>query len=86
MSILVILTNDCGRTRCETVCTQLDIDLVCVEANCDRLTTDDRFFSNLFRLLVTIEQSSLTSEDKFDALALVESRLVLVARTSRSRR
>jgi len=42
-----------------------------VEIHCDRLTSDDRFFSNLFRLLVTIEQSSLTNEDKFDALALV---------------
>jgi hypothetical protein len=42
-----------------------------LEVHCDRLTSDDRFFSNLFRLLVTIEQSSLTSEDKFDSLALV---------------
>lgn len=42
-----------------------------LEAHCDRLTSDDRFFSNLFRLLTTIEQSTLTSEDRFDAIALV---------------
>jgi len=42
-----------------------------LETNCDRLTSDDRFFSNLFRLLVIIEKSSFSNEDKFDALALV---------------
>jgi hypothetical protein len=42
-----------------------------LETNCDRLTSDDRFFSNLFRLLVIIEKSSFTNEDKFDTLALV---------------
>jgi hypothetical protein len=46
---------------------------IILETNCDRLTSDDRFFSNLFRLLVTIEQSSLTNEEKFDALALVKT-------------
>ncbi|CAF5015104.1 unnamed protein product, partial [Rotaria socialis] len=43
---------------------------------CDRLTTDDRFFSNLFRLLVTIEKSSFSNEDKFDTLALTLNLLI----------
>jgi hypothetical protein len=42
-----------------------------LEIHCDRLTSDDRFFSNLFRLLVIIEKSSFSNEDKFDTLALV---------------
>ena len=41
------------------------------ETHCDHLTSDDRFFSNLFRLLVTMQQSSLANEDKFDTIALV---------------
>ena len=42
------------------------------ESNGDRLTSDSRFFTNLFRLLVTIETSSFSNEDKFDTLALVD--------------
>lgn len=73
MSILVILTNDCGlfiKKRKERE-RENSIENICLELHCDRLTSDDRFFSNLFRLLQTIEQSSLPNEDKFDALALV---------------
>ena len=68
MSILVILTNDCGKIGEDRISL---IKIFILETNCDRLTSDDRFFSNLFRLLVFIEKSSFTSEDKFDTLALV---------------
>ncbi|CAF3594902.1 unnamed protein product, partial [Rotaria sp. Silwood2] len=43
---------------------------------CDHLTSDNRFFSNLFRLLVTIEKSSFNNEDKFDTLALTLNLLI----------
>ena len=68
MSVLVILTNDSGKRSLRGM---LLAELFVLETHCDRLTSDDRFFSNLFRLLVTIQQSSLANEDKFDGIALV---------------
>jgi hypothetical protein len=70
MSILVILTNDSGELFEKNDLIEKE-RIYRLEIHCDRLVSDDRFFSNLFRLLVTIEQSSLANEDKFDALALV---------------
>lgn len=68
VSILVILTNDCGKN----LHFHLMISVRCFsETHCDHLTSDDRFFANLFRLLVTMQQSSLANEDKFDTIALV---------------
>ncbi|CAF3346872.1 unnamed protein product [Rotaria sp. Silwood2] len=63
-------TCDIFRDGCKTIMSILVILTNDCETHCDRLASDDRFFSNLFRLLTTIEQSSLNSEDKFDSLAL----------------
>ncbi|CAF3598471.1 unnamed protein product [Adineta steineri] len=68
--------RDIFRDGCKTIMSILVILTNDCEVHCDHLTTDDRFFSNLFRLLVSIEQSSLTNEDKFDALALTLNLLI----------
>ncbi|CAF3325937.1 unnamed protein product [Rotaria socialis] len=64
------------RDGCKTIMSILVIVTSDCEIICDRLTTDDRFFSNLFRLLVTIEKSSFSNEDKFDTLALTLNLLI----------
>lgn len=69
MSILVIVTNDCGNFIIKYINSMKNFSSL--ENTCDHLTSDERFFSNLFRLLVTIEQSSFSNEEKFDTLALV---------------
>ncbi|CAF0974192.1 unnamed protein product [Rotaria sordida] len=69
-------TCDIFRDGCKTIMSILIILTNDCETHCDRLTSDDRFFSNLFRLLITIEQSSLASEDKFDSLALTLNLLI----------
>ncbi|UJR31826.1 hypothetical protein I4U23_019303 [Adineta vaga] len=63
-------TRDIFRDGCKTIMSILVILTNDCEVHCDHLAADDRFFSNLFRLLVTMEQCSLINEDKFDALAL----------------
>ncbi|CAF1101075.1 unnamed protein product [Adineta ricciae] len=67
---------DTFREGCKAIMSILVILTNDCDVNCDRLTSDDRFFSNLFRLLVTIEKSSFNSEDKFDALALTLNLLI----------
>ncbi|UJR14881.1 hypothetical protein I4U23_001865 [Adineta vaga] len=71
-------SNSCNifREGCKAIMSILVILTNDCEVNCDRLISDDRFFSNLFRLLVTIEKSSFSSEDKFDALALTLNLLI----------
>ncbi|CAF0816689.1 unnamed protein product [Adineta steineri] len=67
---------DMFREGCKAIMSILVIITNDCEVLCDRLTSDDRFFSNLFRLLVTIENSSFSNEDKFDALALTLNLLI----------
>ncbi|CAF3797206.1 unnamed protein product [Rotaria sp. Silwood1] len=58
---------------------RFNIAAACVDEEkiiCDRLISDNRFFSNLFRLLVTIEKSTFSNEDKFDTLALTLNLLI----------
>ncbi|CAF1217409.1 unnamed protein product [Rotaria sordida] len=64
------------RDGCKTIMSILVIFTNDCEIICDRLTSDNRFFSNLFRLLVTIEKSSFSNEDKFDTLALTLNLLI----------
>lgn len=69
-------SSDIFRDGCKTIMSILVILTNDCENNCDRLSSDDRFFSNLFRLLVFIEKSSFTNEEKFDTIALTLNLLI----------
>ncbi|CAF3419683.1 unnamed protein product [Rotaria socialis] len=74
---------DIFRDGCKTIMSILLILTNDCETHCDRLTSDDRFFSNLFRLLVTIQQSSLTNEEQFDAVALTLNLLINLVKNTK---
>ncbi|CAF1138354.1 unnamed protein product [Rotaria sp. Silwood1] len=77
-------TYDIFRDGCKTIMSIFASLTNDCESHCDRLTSDDRFFSNLFRLLVTIEQSSLPNEDKFDSIALTLNLLINLVQNTKN--